>query len=284
MNSDNSHSCLTHLIIIHRHANKELLDINSNDADIKLLPIGHKKSMQFGIDIKLAYALNNEFMSDAIFLTSPKIRCRETINGIINGLGLSDPIIHESDKLTFGLSGENALEKACTDENIILLFDKYDDITRKVESILPINHPGTDTIDGPVGKLLILFQLCDYYDLLQCYQDVKKNKYYDGQFKIDLDAAVKKIRNVLSHYYQLTYHNVFAELIDHVISLPNKLIICSTHDSVLFPLVKYLSYSSNQNNDNNDLELPNYLSNIRIEEWSDGMIKIYYDNLLLSSA
>jgi hypothetical protein len=70
------------------------------------------------------------------------------------------------------------------------------------------------------------------------------------------------------------------QIISYFENLNCNLIMYSTHNTLVFILAKYLSFI---NNINFDFELPSYLSNIRIEEWSDGIIKIYYNNWFLGN-
>ncbi len=62
-------------------------------------------------------------------------------------------------------------------------------------------------------------------------------------------------------------------IIESVNNYDKKLILCSSHDSLISIIAKYYAID---NNIYDDLELPHYLSNVRIEQWSDNIIRIFY--------
>ena len=256
-----------------------------HDSDAKLLPIGHFKSLQFGKDIKQIYLLEDYIVADAIYLTSPKTRCKETMYNIINGLTINkDKIeIHECTKLIFNPTDYD-LEAAKDNDIIDTLFDEYYGLVNKLESIIKLygNYyiSGNDT--DKKGKLLSLVKIYEYHTAIQCYGDLGVNisDFVDDQLEIELNESTEKVCNILYHCCQLTFSDVFKDLIDYTNNFDCKLLMCSTHDSLILPLAKYLAYL---NKNTLDLELPCYLSNVRIEEWSDGIIRIYYNNRYLGS-
>ena len=284
---------LKKLIILHRHANRPPLissktfeKIMGNDPDnirdknCDLLPIGIENSVLFGKRIKEIYNLNSEFFSNAIYLSSPYHRCRQTLLAIISGLEVdSQPCLTDSKKLKQNFFENFSIKKI---KIIGQEYEKYVNLLNKVEDILcvvGIKYPEQCSI---INKIRYLENLYTYHSTLQCYfnMGVDTDKYIDKNTQNELADATKYIHNLSYHDYQLASHNKIKRFISEVVNLDRKLIICSTHDTLIFMLVKYLEHV---NGINFNLELPDYLSNIRIEYWSDDSVRIFYNNFLLGS-
>lgn len=90
----------------------------------------------------------------------------------------------------------------------------------------------------------------------------------------EIKPLVCEIYNNNFQYLSWEYDEIIKKII---INNSKHKIIC-THDNFIFLLVKWFAI---KNGNLNLLHLPEYLSNIRIESWTDGY-RVYYDNLLLS--
>lgn len=286
---------LKKLIILHRHANRpplvsskifeKILGNNPDrirDRNCDLLPIGIENSVLFGKKIREIYNLNSEFFSDAIYLSSPYYRCRQTLLAIISGFEIdSQPCLANSEKLKQNfVEINNDLTKKM--EVVEPEYEKYINLLNKLEDIMGVREIKYPVQCSLAHKIYYLEHLYVYYSTLQCYADmgVDTEKYVDKNTQNELHDVTKNIHNLLYHHYQSASDKKIKEFIFQIVNLDIKLLVCSTHDTLIFILAKYLAHI---NDININLELPDYLSNIRIEYWSDNSVRIFYNNCLLGS-
>ncbi|MEM0354243.1 MAG: histidine phosphatase family protein [Thermoplasmata archaeon] len=274
--------CLKKLIVFHRHGNREpifkfpiieiLRDLNFGlNPNAQLLPIGRKNSFQFGHDLRKIYNLDKTFLENSIYLTSPLSRCRETLENIIRGLGGNNTIIILEDLLTHIDSG---LVEILDLPQLDSLYRNYKCSFDKIKRIFCI-HPSTE--DTWKSKFNFIYDIYNYYCSLQCYRDlgIDISQYIDESLESLFGKMAKKCYNFICHYNQIFSRKSIKRIITFTRKLNKKLVLCSTHDTLIFTLAKY--YASKYHI-SFDLNLPNYLSNIRIEEWSDGVTRVFYDN------
>jgi hypothetical protein len=272
---------LEKLIIIHRHGNREPItkfpvfekmfnnpNLNTN-KDALLLPIGHQNSYEFGLKLKEIYELKEDSLSDSIFVTSPVTRCKETIIGVINGLGLN---ANASSIL------ESKILRFITDPNMLFAIENIPEIKSKYQKYAPLISKLCKAFgiipDGTLMQLHIL------HTTLICYREMNLdlNNIIDHDTEIQFDNATIETYNMIFDYYQMLDLDNIDKIMSFIIKLDAKLVVCTTHDHLVFLLAKYFAH---QNDIKYNFELPHYLSNVRIEHWSDGMVRVYYNNWYL---
>lgn len=272
---------LNKLVVFNRHGNRypitkfpaieKKLGNNdfSEDPNALLLDIGCQNSLEFGICLKNIYNLSIQFMENSIFLTSPVQRCRQTIENIIAGLDIGEktPIDYIPLKPSVPREISNFLD--CNNQN-----SSCHDLLEYFNDIFSISND-----DNPCPRLLNLY---DIYCSIKCYQDmgIDMDKYIDTKKKQELKIKTREIYNIYSDYVQICLKDFIKDLLEMTTNLSNNLIICSSHDTLVFIMAKYLA---RQNGITDDLELPEYLANIRIEEWSDNTTRIFYNNYYLGN-
>lgn len=267
--------------ILHYHA---IIKEPSKPINLKKLIIFHtygsglsfSDSVQFGKDIREIYQLDNIFLSKIFYSSSPDNIYIETKNGILKGLKIHTNIIHFMNHYNIEI-----MEKIEQIEqmNIPELDNIYNEcidvldqmkISTRDDKLCPqfiISNTKHDK------KILLLIYFYEHRTNLRCYLDSVE--------KMDqIEKLSKKILNILCHYFQIIYFDWVNKIIVDSIYLENDFIIYSANDIFIFVLAKYFA---EKNGNDIDLELPNMLSNIRIEEWDDGIIKIHYDNWYLGN-
>lgn len=272
-------SHLTKLVVFCRHANRtpiikfpviEKIFGNtdmSHNPNANLLDIGRTNSIKFGNDLKNIYNLQNDFVKNSFFMSSPLLRCQETVKNIITGLGLPNEHISIVEKLKMLIP-----EKINQMVSEICPFEKYQKLYEKI-----CKSFGLSNCSKAKYRPLDLY---DYYCSVQCYRDmnIDMRKFIDEQTENELALVAQEIYNVISCYSHVFYKDTIKELISVVMDMEYNLIVCSTHDTLIFTLTKFFAET---NGTDHNFELPHYLSNVRIEQWSDGTIRLYYGNCYL---
>ncbi|AYV83711.1 MAG: histidine phosphatase domain-containing protein [Hyperionvirus sp.] len=117
----------------------------------------------------------------------------------------------------------------------------------------------------------------DVYSTLECYskEGIEAPKEWTGNIAL---------KSIVHYYFNKIYADVKVQkmFIDDVYELVEEIILnhgiefayLSSHDTILFPLVKNITGST--------IEIADYCSHIRYEVWSDS-IKIYHDDILLTT-
>ena len=283
---------LEKLIVLVRHGNREpnfklpaiekILENSSLNysSDAKLLPIGHQNSIKFGKDIKEIYQLNDLFTSNPILLTSPYTRCKETLLDICAGLDIQKKELIETEILGLTVR-DNVIKFDDIDGEIDGLYLKYSHIIDHLDQIFEIKRKYSDKdLEDAKFRRLRLTQLYEVYSNVVCYREmgIDIGQFMSPKFEKEFNEATLIVFNTLYRYHQFLIPDQMEEIMKYVSNLDSNLVIGSTHDSFIFILVKYLS---NKFGINFNYELPHYLSNIRIEQWSDGESRMYYNNWYL---
>lgn len=278
---------LDKLIVFFRHGNRQPIHKfpiiekkylgNNNyemNLDAELLPIGYKNAVKFGEDLKEIYHLNkvsteSDITNNIACFTSPKKRCIDTLAGVMEGIGIKNYDFTISEKLIFPDS-HNLYHLLRNLKSIKELQSQYNNLLTNLDNILGMNEPND------------LAKLYKYYSGIPCYQDLGINihEYIGKNLMNDLTNATIQAHNKIFYYYQLFFSEIIKDLISSFINTNGSLVLCSTHDNLIFVFAKYLAKI---NNINVDLEMPHYLSNIRIEKWSDGTKRVYYNNCYLGN-
>lgn len=184
--------------------------------------------------------------SKMTFYSSPISRCIETIQ-----------ILSSSNNIII-----DPIYQFLIDEKFYYEFDKI--------------HPLSDQITEIIKKLELLIdcklsyqmQLYSIYSTRICYLDMG---IYDPVLSNIIWNEIKEILPALYNDFYVFYLSK-VDLKPYLIDFNDSSIIV-THDNLVFSLAKFLAKEK-------VLKLPKYLSNVRIEKWTDG-IRIFYDNLLI---
>lgn len=268
---------LTKLIIFHRHGNREaivkfpIFDNTPYNFDASLLDIGKKNAYQFGKDIKNIYKIDQHLFNKFNFTTSPVKRCEETLENILNGLEINHKVYHWT-KLYFGHE-RSVYQIIDQNPEMKLMNEKYSPLIEKICKLFNI----------PENEKYSCHFLYDIHSSIQCYKDTCSdiiNKFLTPELDKEINDATTESYNLFIQLLSDHLSSQLKNIIDEVNNNHAKFSICSTHDTLVFSLAKYLA---NKNNIKYNFELPHYLSNIRIETWSDNSHRIYYNNWYLGT-
>jgi hypothetical protein len=276
---------LNKLVIINRHANRypilkfpdmerRLNSTNLNpNFDADLTDTGKMNSKIFGTDMAKIYKLDDDFIENNLLLSSPVNRCIETLSNIGEGLGIIATPICCDDLLYDAMWNHESKESFSQSPGMILLYERYSGLLDRLQHIFKGKGWGTGC-----NRIMNLY---DYYCSIVSYNEMG----FDMKAIINESDFMQLKSNVTSLYN--SYGELLAEYCNHYfrkildwINKPYNLIICTTHDTNVFLIAKHLQKLFD---DKNQLNLPYYLSNVRIEYWSDGIIRAYYDNYYLGN-
>lgn len=225
-----------------------------------------QKTKFFTEELIKIYSLDKGF-SNQTFLSDPFDLCVKTLEIIMKIFNSNQEII----KMEICLENK--------------LFEELDS-TNEFDSLLAIATP-------LINRLNSIFHLESSYrgnslliELYNFYSMVKSNIGTDFISVLSEDdisqlfQITTQIQNKIYDHYQLIAKEYLIEIVDYVKKIDSELVIYSTHSAQIFLLARYFGkiYSNDF-----DYELPNYLSNIRIEEWDDSSTRIFYDNLLINN-
>lgn len=263
---------LTKLIVWFRHANryptKQFTNIKIHSDHTKYVTkdaplidsIGFINAKKFGSELKNIYELSDDFVSDIISISSPYTRCIQTIQQVLLGLNVISEIkIIEQLQMSEFKDIQSELNKI-----------SFDDYHHKL-----LNKLSTD-LEWKSNKMIDLYSI---HSTIKCYEDLNID-ILDSSTKKLLDQSTKSINNVSGTLDQKINSDAIKNIIKLTTNFDHKLILCSAHDHLIFTLAKYFAI---KNNIENDLDLPHYMSNVRIEYWSDQVVRIYYGNCFIGS-
>lgn len=252
-------SKLLKLTIYHRHAHRSpIVSIPKLGRIINkgsIINKGLEASLQFGKDLANIYDLKHLTLTA---YSSPVNRCHETLDKIMEGLGkrafmnINTDLIIMPDCIPT-LEGHDSLVNECQE------------VLNKIEEVL-----------GKIDMWNGLFEtvLCLRTELT-AYCDMGVNV---REMLGDLYEELERVSTVVMNLVCKDYIDNNPYLVSRLLPFSKEgLTICATHDITLFPFVKYFSSKYNYPI---DLEFPEYLSNLRIEQWTDGVERIYYNNRL----
>lgn len=297
---------LSKLIVFYRHANRQpiiklprfeymlaTLDPNHRPSielnrNPQLLPCGINNAITFGQDMLAVYGPYTELFDHTLALTSPYDRCRDTARAVLRGLGINtsvadDPILrphalndikkHLTVYLDLDLS---TLAKA--DE----LYESYTGLAAEVEAGAELGSMYINAESSTSGYLWSLSLLGDYYTNLLCYMEmgVDVSKHISPESVLKLKLAAEHTYNFLFDIYRRPMAIYITQLLAMTLTADETAVLCSTHDTYIFLLLRHLACI---NGLDTDFTFSDYLSNIRIELWSDGVSRVYYGSQYLGS-
>lgn len=278
---------LQHLIIFNRHGNREpimffptiekslgrLFDYSIENHAAELTDIGRSKSNIFGSELHKIYELSNEFVNNNCLMSSPFNRCIDTLYNIANGLNIESASITKSNLLRFKINDEL--------KNVI---------TNKLLTMK--NSPPFEQIIGELNKKLGTkseispSKLYDFHSSMKCYEDMSINfdEIFGKEFIVKFFSATAfyyhAMAEILADICSDKLQYLIGSIVTNTIKSKINLTMCSTHDHLIFTLMKLLAKKNNFIHKPSDCELPEYLSNIRIEIWSDET-RVYFNNWYL---
>lgn len=253
-------SKLSHLTVFHRHANRlpilrfpvfelELKRIEYNpQAD--LTELGFQKSKEFAKDLARIYNLDRSYKYS--LHSSPIKRCQDTLSTIKNTLNLFEEIEIDND-LMFSISA---------DQKKNLELEKCANVIEILEQRLKL-------------KSIDVRQIPDIYSSLICYAEMGKTILTPFEMEI-VRVATDYVMNYIFDNVLHHYNGLIERLMKKYVQFNNSLYdikLCSTHDTLVFLLSKSFTKKP--------LEYSKYLSNVRFESWTDGEVRVYYDNICL---
>jgi len=240
--------CLKKLIIFHMNS-----DELSGRTLTRLSPMGHKHATKFGSDLRRVYQLDDLFLQNIYCLSAYSLQCRETMEDILDGLSAKKSHAHimSTDILNF----------------------KIDPIIYQSVAHLPIYKSKLSEYMPLLTQLNELTKIDHQNQLISLYL-------YRSVIKSDkeVELATTNSYNLICQHYQDLISDYLEYLISFIINLSSNMVLCSTYDHMVFMVAKYFA---SKNGIENDLELPGLLSNVRIEQWSDGITRIFYNNCCL---
>jgi hypothetical protein len=121
------------------------------------------------------------------------------------------------------------------------------------------------------SRILYLHKICDHY--LQI-------SFSDTSLDLELGSVITKIFNELCHIYLDNATPQLQKLLRTIRKVHDKfLLFCPVSPWIMMILTKYISQVSGMFN---CFEMPMPASSFRIEEWTDGITRIYYNDWCLA--
>jgi len=257
---------LTKFLIFHRHANREqiypfpIFSHTEFHYDAPLIPLGIYQAYKFAKNLENIYRFPDKLLANLAYYTSPVERCQKTAEIISR---------------TFPCSLQTSEDLIChIDANLTEDFSLEDNrIMAECLSIIPaLDNSLQINIDSIINLYDIYSSVISYREMGYPIAD-----YLSPMLEDSLKHCATIIYNVLTQYY---LSKISTNFLDDLLHKKGHCLFFSTHDNIIFLLAKYLCL---KNGTDVLLELPDYLANIRIEHWSDGDVRIYYNNLYLGS-
>lgn len=225
------------------------------------------------------YELKSDFVIDSLFLESTNEKYQNISKIFADAFKMHSKSVNNVEFLDM----ENlALENDIADMNSIYhdLYQKYLNNITNLENMICLQNRYADLCHSNVEKIIALKYVCNLHDTIRTYQNVgiNVNGFIDPHLQDFLMNAATRIYNYLCHCYNLIITQIIEDIINRMYDFDHHLIHCVTDYNLILTMAKH--YGS-RGGFINDLEIPDHLTSLRIEEWSDGIRKIYYNNWLL---
>jgi hypothetical protein len=232
---------------------------NGHHGNAQLTENGKKTARKIARQIKEIY----QFWEIPRYATSPVSRCVDTINAIREELGNNE--IEEDERLHFYYKEESyKKEYSCSPESKYFR-QKYKSLFKKLKEEFDFEHD-------------YLIELYSLYSSLRCYYEAGYNLDNELDLFEELMGACREICNAYAKYMTRYFNDHLYDIVDAICSYPDKIRFFCTHDHFIFQMAHCLM---KVNGLNFDLELPEYCSNIRVEEWDDGYRRIFFNNYFI---
>lgn len=284
---------LEKVTIYHRHANRypitefECLNELAVTQGIEiqngqLIAKGYEEARAYGKHLLEVYNLE-PLIGDVTYYSSPIERCVETAICIQQGLGRPP-----------GLTSENACSLMVTSEpvhvkpvlgvvptvNDDLVTDVLDDMYAEVTSVITKVRAKCGVADTPHTQAKSFLAVSELLTTMIAYSDigVDVEEFLGKQLLTDLTRVSTQAYNWLNRWQAQQNQELISQWFDVGNQCSSKLVMCATHDFVIFTMAHDLAIKYGYPG---DLEMPGYLSSIRIEEWTDGK-RIFFNNRLMN--
>lgn len=299
-------STLSKLITFYRHANRQpiiklprfehmLAELDPThipslnlDRNPQLLPHGITNAKVFGQDMLEVYREYTKLFDHTLSISSPYDRCRDTAKFVLEGLGINIPVIDSPMLRPHAL---NDIKKHPTnyidlDQPTLArlndLYTSYLDLAALIEAAAQLDPTYTNSGSTIDGRLWALSLLGDYHSNLLCYIEmgVDIHAHISPDSILELRLKAEQTYNFLFDLYRKPMITYITELLIKTLTTPQSMVLCATHDTYIFLLLRHLAYI---NGLETVFEFTDYLSNIRIEVWTDGVTRVYYGSQYLGS-
>lgn len=234
----------------------------------QLMPKGIDKALAFAHNLECVYDLS-PIVCDTACMSSPVRRCIETADYVLQGLGITTQI-----NIAPILDATLIIDVESVSNHLPALHEAALDLIEQVSARLNLSYV-------PLPQARAFFVVSKLMNNMTAYQgmgfDVSQLLGADLWFELKVigTAAANWLFSLLAEQNRL----VVRAVLDVANQSPSKLVLCSTHDTILFTLAQYYrlrhSYPT-------VIEVPGYLASIRIELWSDGCERVFYNNRLLN--
>jgi hypothetical protein len=188
--------------------------------------------------------------------SSPVDRCIHTVSVLNNTVNIDPNLFYNFNKPFYNKSLEI--------EEIKKFINDNEDAIKNLEKTFDID------LSHPIS-------IYDLHSSLHCYNELNYN--VDNNLLKIVDDLACHIYNIYYKHYNIN-HNNHEEFLKYILEFPSTYNVFCTHDTMVFGLAKYLQ-KLNKNDYN--ISLPIYCSNIRIEEYDDEKIRIFYNNHYIGS-
>ena len=269
---------LKKVTIYYRHANRypitefECLNEMAKAQGIEiqngqLTAKGHEAARTFGQHLTTVYNLE-PLIGDVSCFTSPIERCIETAICIQPELGTSEPI-HV--KPVLGII-------PTIDDNLVT--DVLDELHAEVTSVITKVQAKCGVADTAHTQAQAFLVISELMTTMVSYTDigVDVEAFLGKKLKANLERVSVKAYNWLNRWQAQQNQELLKQWFDVADQCSSKLVLCATHDFVIFTMAHDLAIKYGYPG---DLKMPGYLSSIRIEYWSDG-VRIFYNNILMN--
>lgn len=225
------------------------------------------------------YELDTDFILQSIFLATPNQKYQKIPKLFADAFKMHAKSIHIVDYLDM----ENILlanEIVNRNDTYHHLYQKYSNVITHLENIICLENKYSN-YKSNADEISALWYVCSLYHTIQTYKylGINVDGFISEFMQSLLTEATTKIYNYLCQNYSDIIVPVIEDIIHRVCSMDSQLIHCTTDNKLLFILAKYYG---NKKGFLQDLEIPESIASVRIEEWSDGIRRVYYNNWLLS--
>ena len=270
---------LTKLTVFFRHADRYptgkipyLEDVLANQGITyesgQLMPKGRDAALAFGQKLRQVYDLS-PIIADTVCTSSPVRRCVETAALVLQGLGIMAPITI-APVLNFSpvINTDRILDQLPKLREVAL------DMIEQTSVQLALSYV-------PLPQAWSFFVVSKLMNIMTAYEGLGLDidQFLGADLWFELKVVGTAAANWLFRWLAERNQEAVRAVLDLAAQSSGKLVLCSTHDTVLFTLAQYYRLKYDYPT---DIEVPGYLASIRIELWSDGSERVFYNNRLMN--
>jgi len=257
---------LQRLIVLHAGSSSEIVETQNllSDSLSGSSISGYRDAIRLGSDLKQIYQLTDTMLTNFVYYVSSNCLSKKTSKGVTKGLGLSS--------LEYDTELENKLGFVLGEDDLNRIKEQLSDLSTsnaKYQSVFQSLKEQFQTED--------LMTICESYLRLSDQKDL--DIFFTQEQHREITKTLTEIYNKILDNCLSQMKSILKQILFYLTGDPHALIMCSTSRLIVFAMAKHLNGGSPQL----QLNLPQVLSNIRIEEWSDGETRVWYDNYYLGS-